>query len=165
MLNCCLQTRGLSSSADQSCPHKGGGSRNPAGSACSSPDSLIPGHSHKGKKSQQEFKSQITQLYPLMHSSVGFQYEGSCKRGSYTEEVEGEENKAEIIQNLLSKKVLNGSQNHLLLLNIIYFLLIFILRAGEESFSLEFFISGPYPHSQLLKTCTSFCTAVVVYPL
>lgn len=85
----------------------------------------------------------------------------------HTEAMEGGENKAEIIQNLLllSKKVLNGSQNHFLLLNIIYFLLISILRAGEESFFLEFFISGFYPHRQLLEVFTPFCKAVVVYPL
>lgn len=132
--------------------------------------SLLPGHSHKGKKflsflsrkkSQQEFKSQIIQLHPLMHNSVGFQYEGYCKRGIIQKWWKGEENKTEIIQNFLIKKVLNGSQNHFLLLKIIYFILIFILRAGEESFSLELFISGPCSHSQLLGTYTSFHGVVV----
>lgn len=104
-----------------------------------------------------------------MPNSVGFQPKGSCKRGSYREAVEGEGKETKLKQfgtfSPLRKKVLNGSQNYFFLLNIIDFLLIFILRAGEGSLSLEFFISGPYPHSQLLETCTSFCMAVVVYPL
>lgn len=69
--------------------------------------------------------------------------------------MEGGENNAEIIQNMPCP----SPKYKYILLTTIYF------ETRGDSFSLEFFPSGPDPHSQLLEMCTFFCTAVIVYAL